>query len=211
MSKIALEPNASGSGVFTIASPNSNTSRTLTLPDAAGTVMLTNTEVAKSQLPTGSILQVVSVVKTDTFSQAFSGNTTISNAITGLAPTITPLFSSSDLLIIVSIPVSSSTEDMQYILYRDGSPAAYRGDAAGSRTRAVGTRTKVSPTGEAGTMISFTALVAAGSTSATTFDIRLMHLSNNSNTVYVNRNPTDDDQGFYSRGAASVHILEVKK
>jgi hypothetical protein len=38
MSRIALEPNSSGSGVFTISSPNSNTSRTLNLPDAAGTV-----------------------------------------------------------------------------------------------------------------------------------------------------------------------------
>ena len=36
MSKIALTPDASGTGTFTIASPNSNTSRTLTLPDAAG-------------------------------------------------------------------------------------------------------------------------------------------------------------------------------
>ena len=38
MSKINLTPNASGTGVFTIASPNSNTDRTLTLPDKAGTV-----------------------------------------------------------------------------------------------------------------------------------------------------------------------------
>ncbi len=40
MSKIALTPNASGTGTFTIASPNSNTDRTLTLPDAAGTVLV---------------------------------------------------------------------------------------------------------------------------------------------------------------------------
>ena len=39
MSKIALTPNASGSGTFTIASPNSDTDRTLTLPDEAGTVL----------------------------------------------------------------------------------------------------------------------------------------------------------------------------
>ena len=38
MSKINLTPNASGTGVFTIASPNSNTDRTLNLPDKAGTV-----------------------------------------------------------------------------------------------------------------------------------------------------------------------------
>jgi len=39
MSKIALQGDASGTGTFTIASPNSNTDRTLTLPDEAGTVL----------------------------------------------------------------------------------------------------------------------------------------------------------------------------
>jgi hypothetical protein len=38
MSKIALSGNASGTGTFTFASPNSNTDRTLTLPDSSGTV-----------------------------------------------------------------------------------------------------------------------------------------------------------------------------
>lgn len=41
MSKIALEPNASGTGTFSIASPNSNSNRTLTLPDASGTLART--------------------------------------------------------------------------------------------------------------------------------------------------------------------------
>jgi hypothetical protein len=39
MSKIALTPNASGTGTFSIASPGTNTDRTLTLPDATGTVV----------------------------------------------------------------------------------------------------------------------------------------------------------------------------
>jgi hypothetical protein len=39
MSKISLSPDASGSGIFTIASPNSNTNRTLTLPDDTGTIV----------------------------------------------------------------------------------------------------------------------------------------------------------------------------
>ena len=38
MSRIALNANASGSGVFTIESPNSDTDLTLNLPDKAGTV-----------------------------------------------------------------------------------------------------------------------------------------------------------------------------
>jgi trimeric autotransporter adhesin len=42
MSKISLAPDASGSGIFTIASPNSNTNRTLTLPDDTGTLALTS-------------------------------------------------------------------------------------------------------------------------------------------------------------------------
>jgi len=38
MSKIALKPNASGTGVFSLEAPNSNVDRTLTLPDEQGTV-----------------------------------------------------------------------------------------------------------------------------------------------------------------------------
>jgi hypothetical protein len=36
MTKIAIVPNAAGTGTFTIEAPNSNSNRTLVLPDAAG-------------------------------------------------------------------------------------------------------------------------------------------------------------------------------
>ena len=42
MSKISLASNASGTGIFTIASPATNTNRTLTLPDTTGTLLDTN-------------------------------------------------------------------------------------------------------------------------------------------------------------------------
>jgi len=45
MSKIALTPNANGTGTFTIAAPNSNTNRTLTLPDATG-ILFSDADVA---------------------------------------------------------------------------------------------------------------------------------------------------------------------
>ena len=38
MSKIALAPNASGTGTITLAAPNTNSDRTLTLPDSTGTI-----------------------------------------------------------------------------------------------------------------------------------------------------------------------------
>jgi len=43
MSKISLSGNASGTGTFTVASPNSNSDRVLTLPDATGTILTTAT------------------------------------------------------------------------------------------------------------------------------------------------------------------------
>lgn len=38
MSSIKLSPNASGTGIFTVAAPATNTDRTLTLPDSSGTI-----------------------------------------------------------------------------------------------------------------------------------------------------------------------------
>ena len=48
MSKVAIQGNASGTGTFTIAAPNSNTDRTLTLPDEAGTILTTSSDVLTS-------------------------------------------------------------------------------------------------------------------------------------------------------------------
>lgn len=42
MSSVRLSGNASGTGIFTIASPNSNTDRTLTIPDATTTIVGTD-------------------------------------------------------------------------------------------------------------------------------------------------------------------------
>ena len=53
MSKISLEPNASGAGTFTLAAPNSNTNRTLNLPDEAG-VVLTDTSDIETQVKTAT-------------------------------------------------------------------------------------------------------------------------------------------------------------
>ena len=58
--------------------------------------------IQKSDLPTGSVLQVVSTTKTDTFS-------TTSNSfvdVTGLSVSITPTSSTSKILVFCTIPVS---------------------------------------------------------------------------------------------------------
>lgn len=43
MSSVKIQGNPSGTGIFTIASPNGNTDRTLTLPDNTGTILTTGT------------------------------------------------------------------------------------------------------------------------------------------------------------------------
>ena len=61
MSKISLSGNASGTGVLTIAAPDTNSDRTLTLPDAAGTMFnqgnIVGTVSESSGVPTGAIIE----------------------------------------------------------------------------------------------------------------------------------------------------------
>ena len=67
MSKISITPNASGTGVFTIASPATNTDRTLTLPDEAGTVLTSASSITQNAGPAFSAYA--------TATQAFVNNT----------------------------------------------------------------------------------------------------------------------------------------
>ena len=71
MSKIALTPNASGSGTFTIASPNSDTDRTLVLPDEAGTVLTSATSISTQATQNVPLFQVRRI----TSDQGISGST----------------------------------------------------------------------------------------------------------------------------------------
>ena len=54
MSLVKIEGNASGTGVFTVASPNSNTDRTLTLPDTSGTLVAPSSAGTSGQVLTSN-------------------------------------------------------------------------------------------------------------------------------------------------------------
>jgi hypothetical protein len=57
MSKVSLAGNASGTGIFTIASPNSNTDRTINLPDATGTVQVSGNPISGTTGTFSGIIQ----------------------------------------------------------------------------------------------------------------------------------------------------------
>jgi hypothetical protein len=65
MSSIKLESNASGTGVFTIASPNSNTNRTLSIPDGTGSIVVNGVN--------GSLVSATAVASTSGTSIDFTG------------------------------------------------------------------------------------------------------------------------------------------
>ena len=107
MSKIALTPNASGTGTLTIAAPNTSTDRTITLPDETGSIITTGSSgkvIPAAALPAGSVLQVVQTVKTNTATH--SGGT---YASVGLDVTITPSSTSNKILIVTSFAFGSNT------------------------------------------------------------------------------------------------------
>ena len=129
MSAVQIQGNASGTGTLTIAAPITATNRTLTLPDATGTLLSSATTTG---FPAGSVLQVVSVAKTDVF-------TTTSTSlvdITGLSVSITPTSATSKIMVLcsLSLNVTNGNYMAQAVLFR-GATKISVGDAAGSRTQ----------------------------------------------------------------------------
>jgi len=200
MSQISITPNPSGTGVFTIASPATSTDRTLTLPDEAGTI-ITTAGVPSSAMPAGSVLQVVSATKTDTFSTSSVSFVDI----TGLSVSITPTSTSSKILIIFSLPASSSSSAGWYCNLVRNSTNIVVGDAAGSRVQTT-VSSYIAPTSQSFPM-SFQYLDSPSATSATTYKLQLRAQSDF--TAYVNRSATDTDNIYYQRTASTITVMEI--
>ena len=109
MSKVTIAGDVNGTGVFTIAAPNGNTNRTLTLPDEAGTMAL------QGGAGVGKVLQVVSANTTTS-----AATTSTSFVTTAFSASITPTSATSKIFIIVAGGVfRTSTTNQGYLtIYR---------------------------------------------------------------------------------------------
>ncbi len=105
MSKIAITPNASGTGTINIVAPNTNTDRTLTIPDVTGNVVTTGdtgsvtssilaTNAVRDELPAGSVVQTVHTNA--------GGSSLSTGSLTLQTATITPIYASSKILMITN-------------------------------------------------------------------------------------------------------------
>lgn len=149
---------------------------------------------------TGSVLQVLSTTKTDTFSTSSLSYVDV----TGLSVTITPKFSTSKILVLSSVAVGDQAGVAWKIT--GGNTASYLGNAAGSRVRAVAAQYDAVQNGPIA--MSGVYLDSPATTSATTYQVQLVSL-NTSNTAYVNRTHTDADNTIYARGASTITVMEI--
>lgn len=159
--------------------------------------------IQKSDLPTGSVLQVVQTVKSDTFTSTSSSYTDV----TGLSVTITPTSASSKILVIYNTTIGTITGQYSVGLQLvRNSTAIYLGDAAGSRNRASSWGWSES---SQYTMIptNGTFLDSPATTSATTYKIQM--ISPYGASIYLNRNEVNGDNSVSGRPASSITVMEI--
>ena len=155
----------------------------------------------------GKVAQVLSTLKTDTFSTTSSTPVTI----TGLSQAITPSATSSKILIIVSLSAGVTNVDGNIALFAisGGNTATYTGDAAGSRLRTVhwvrrpGDGATVAATNMPMTMVY---MDSPNTTSSVTYNATAWV---NNATAFVNRAGIDTNDGSWGRSASTITVMEI--
>ena len=165
-----------------------------------------------SAMASGSILQVVQTVKTDTFSQSSLNDSTYSND-TGLNVTITPSSSSNKIRLSGSVVVSMDVDNdsIGIVLFKDGSVVTGAlGNSSGNRTPCMSMTMFASYGNECATL-PFDFLHTAGGTSATTYGIRILFFTggDSSSTVYMNRSQSSDNQVYRPLAISTITAQEV--
>ena len=149
----------------------------------------------------GKVLQVVSVLKTDTFSSTTTDSFT---DITGMTAAITPSATSSKILILGNIN-SGAGSNAHIRLLRD-STAICLGDSSSSRVQATGAAAS-NYTQHSMVNNGITFLDSPSSTSELTY--KFQFLLYNSTTWYLNRSYNDNDAIIGGRSASTITLMEI--
>ncbi len=199
---MSLILQGSTSGSVTLQEPAVAGTTVLDLPATSGTVLVGGTQnIPKAALPTGSVLQVVSTTKTDTF-------TTTSTSfvdVTGISVSITPTSATSKILITGLVNFAASTDTGFFRLVRD-STAICVGTAAGSRISATATmRCSTDSADSDAASVNF--LDSPNTTSAVTYKIQAR--CDGGFTVRFNSSGDDVDQTNRGRTASTITVMEI--
>jgi hypothetical protein len=158
-------------------------------------------QVPDANAPSGSVIQVVSTTKTDTFSSSTINAWT---DITGISVTITPSSASNKIMVFVSVQGINTGSNTYFRLVRN-STAVGVGDASGSRSQV--SSQNIYNTGTNGMLgSSFQFLDSPASTSAVTYKIQFI---TDYGTIYVNRTPNDTDALYIGRSQSTITAQEI--
>lgn len=195
---MAVKLLSSSGGSVTLDVPVTSSNFALTLPSANGTVITT------SNPQSGSVVQVVSTIKSDTFTTTSSSYVDV----TGLSVSITPTSSSSKILVLFQINGSQEVgAGRAYLKLLRGSTVIDAGDVAGSRTPALGGFSSIDQS-ITSTPVSGNFLDSPATTSSTTYKIQVA-MAAGSGTAYINRTMQDADNANQIRMASTITVMEI--
>jgi hypothetical protein len=174
-------------------------------------------KVPFQKMPSGSILQVVQTVKTDTFS---SSTETTWVDITGLSVTITPSSTTSKILLISSVVSNiyvAGTSNISVLQHRftGGNSANFVGDASSNRNRvayATSFRQGIYESTLDGRPYTVTYLDSPNTTSAVTYQLqgRMGDNTGTASVMYVNQSSQDSDISTYGfRASSTITAMEI--
>jgi hypothetical protein len=154
---------------------------TITLPNSTGTLALTGAAVVSSQLPAGTVLQVVQGTASN--QDTTTGNTFVASS---LSASITPKFSTSKILILVSsLCTNTGNGQGNYTIYRGGTNLG--GGSAGQASLQM----FFSSSGYQFVPLTMVYLDSPATTSATTYQVYFKTQSGNTTTYFGTGNITE--------------------
>ena len=152
------------------------------------------------------VLQVVSTTKTDTFTASLAQDA--QTDITGLTAAITPSATSSEVRVQAVISVGEpNASGTPVVILKRGATSIGVGDAEGDRGRATAGTVVDSIAGTSNIVVDF--LDTPASTSEQTYSFKIMHTSNVTATVYVNRSQDNTDLVRRYRTISTLTLTEV--
>ena len=158
----------------------------------------------------GGVLQVVSTTKMDTYTESVTGSAISTNVVTGLTAVITPVATSSKILVQATLHgTNSQNNSFMGFVFRRGSTAIGVANTAGDRA-SLSAYAQAAGNGSEGIIqISQSFMDSPESTSALTYGISLYNRSGLSATLYVNRSPQDNDSDARQRTTSTITLMEV--
>ena len=165
-----------------------------------------NSIIPVSGVPTGGgggIIQVVSTTKSDNFTTTNSSFTDI----TGFSATITPISTSSKILVLFGVFASNSTTGGRFFVRMlRGTDAICIGDQRGNRTRVTGTSETA---GGGGNMKCFSGNHLDSPATASAITYKLQFSCPDGGTTQLNASNADSDSSSYGNTASYLTVMEV--